>query len=164
MARAIGAETIDFEQADVIEALREMTGGRRPEKCIDAVGLENHATGGVGALKDRAMTAVGLATDRATSLRQAIIACRPSGIVSIPAVYNFPSEVPMGAAIQKGLTFMMGQTHVPYWQEDLLSRIEKGEIDPSFVITHRAKLEDGPKMYETFRDKKDGCIKVVMTP
>ena len=164
MARAIGAETIDFEQTDVIEALREMTGGRMPEKCIDVVGMENHAAGSVGAIMDRAKTAVGLATDRATSLREAIIACRPAGIVSIPAVYNFPSNVPFGAAIQKGLTFKMGQTHVPYWQEDLLSRIEKGEIDPSFVITHRAKLEDGPTMYETFRDKKDGCIKVVMTP
>ena len=164
MARAIGAETLDFMQVDVIEALREATSGRMPEKCIDTVGMENHAAGGMSAWVDRAKTAVGLATDRATSLREAIIACRPAGIVSIPAVYNFPDGVPFGAAIQKGLTFKMGQTHVPYWQEDLLSRIEKGEIDPSFVITHRAKLEDGPQMYETFRDKKDGCIKVVLKP
>jgi len=164
MARAVGAETINFEDANVLDALQDMTGGRGPEKCIDTVGMENHGGPTVGAMMDRAKTAVGLASDRLESLRQAILACRPSGIVSIPGVYSYVDKFPLGAAIQKGLTLMMGQTHVPYWQEDLLSRIEKGEIDPSFVITHRAKLEDGPTMYGTFRDKKDGCIKVVMTP
>ena len=165
MARAIGAETLDFEQVDVLEALKEMTGGRGPEKCIDAVGMENHGSGSIDAVMDRAKAAVGLATDRLHSLRQAIMACRPAGIVSIPGVYGgYLDKVPFGAAIQKGLTFKMGQTHVPYWQEDLLRRIEAGEIDPSFVITHRATLEQGPALYKTFRDKQDGCIKVVMTP
>lgn len=165
MARSIGAETINFEEADetVPEILKEMTGGRGPDKCIDAVGSESHATASFDAMLDKAKAAVMLGTDRPHVLRTAIMACRPGGIVSVPGVYGgFLDKIPFGAAMNKGLTIRTGQTHVNRYALDLLRRIEEGEIDPSFVITHRATLEDGPALYETFRDKKDGCIKVVM--
>ena len=165
MARAGGAEVVDFSQVDVLQVLKDMTGGRGPEKCIDAVGLENHGGGAIDAVLDKVKASVMLATDRLHSLREAITACRPAGIVSIPGVYGgYLDKVPIGAAFQKGLTFKMGQTHVPRFQEDLLRRIQEGDIDPAFVITHRAGLEQGPELYKTFRDKKDGCIKVVMRP
>ena len=165
MARAGGAEVLDFSQVDVLQALKDMTGGRGPDKCIDAVGLENHGGGAIDAVLDKVKASVMLATDRLHSLREAITACRPAGIVSIAGVYGgYLDKVPIGAAFQKGLTFRMGQTHVPRFQEDLLRRIQDGEIDPAFVITHRAGLEQGPDLYKTFRDKQDGCIKVVMRP
>ena len=165
MARAAGAETVDIGQHDAYPALMDMTSGRGPEKCIDAVGLEAHGSGTFDAVLDRAKQAVMLATDRAHVLRSAIMSCRPGGIVSVPGVYGgLIDKLPFGAAFQKGLTFRMGQTHVQRWQDDLLRRIERGEIDPSFVITHRATLEDGPGLYKTFRDKEDGCIKVVLRP
>jgi threonine dehydrogenase-like Zn-dependent dehydrogenase len=165
MAREGGAETIDFAQDDVYDRLQSMTNGRGPDRCIDAVGAEAASHGGIDALADRAKAFVGLTTDRAHALRQAIMNCRPGGTVSIIGVYvGFPDKIPLGAAMNKGLTFRMGQAHVPAYLEKLLAKIQGGEIDPSFVVTHVRPLESAPEMYRTFRDKKDGCIKVVLKP
>ncbi len=166
LAREYGkAETIDFSKKAVFDELQEMTKNRGPDRCIDAVGAEAHGGDSLGAVVDAVKTTIGLATDRPTALRQAIIACRKAGTVSIPGVYvGLLDKVPMGAAMNKGLTLKMGQTHVHRYLKPLLERILKGEIDPSGVITHRAKLADAPALYKTFRDKKDGCIKVVLTP
>jgi threonine dehydrogenase-like Zn-dependent dehydrogenase len=165
MARAAGAITIDFEEESVIERLNELTGGKGPEKCIDAVGLEAHATGTVDSMMDRAKQTVMLESDRPHVLREMIYVCRPAGVISVPGVYGgLVDKIPFGAAMNKGLTFRMGQTHVNRWTDDLLNRIQEGQIDPSFVITHTAGLEDGPALYETFRQKHDGCIKVVLKP
>ncbi|WP_246792351.1 zinc-dependent alcohol dehydrogenase [Burkholderia perseverans] len=165
MARQGGAITIDFDHDSVVERLSELTAGRGPEKCIDAVGMESHAARSLDAMYDRVKQAVMLETDRPHVLREMIYVCRPAGILSIPGVYGgVLDKLPFGAAMNKGLTFRMGQTHVNRWTGDLLARIERGQIDPSFVITHSVPLEDGPRMYETFRDKRDGCIKVVMKP
>lgn len=165
MAQAIGAETINFDEEKVPDRLKDLTGGRGPDKCIDAVGMEAHAGGSVDAIMDKAKASVMLATDRSHVLREAIMACRPAGIVSVPGVYGgMLDNVPFGAAMNKGLTIRTGQTHVNRYIEDLMRRIEEGEIDPSFVITHRAGLEEGPELYRTFRDKEDGCIKVVLRP
>ncbi|MBI0331786.1 zinc-dependent alcohol dehydrogenase [Burkholderia plantarii] len=165
MARQGGAITIDFDHDSVVERLSELTAGRGPEKCIDAVGMESHAARSLDAMYDRVKQAVMLETDRPHVLREMIYVCRPAGILSIPGVYGgVLDKIPFGAAMNKGLTFRMGQTHVNRWTGDLLARIERGQIDPSFVITHSVPLEDGPRMYETFRDKRDGCIKVVMKP
>jgi threonine dehydrogenase-like Zn-dependent dehydrogenase len=164
MARAGGADVIDFTEEDVFDRLRTMTGGRGPDACIDAVGLEAHGAT-FDAYIDQVKTAAFLATDRPNALRQAIHACRKGGTVSVAGVYGgFLDKVPFGAAFQKGLTFRMGQTHVMRYLEPLLGRIERGEIDPSFVITHHLPLEAGPEAYHLFRDKKDGCIKVVLKP
>ncbi|MBI5110492.1 MAG: glutathione-dependent formaldehyde dehydrogenase [Rhodovulum sp.] len=165
MARAGGAVTIDFENESVVERLNELTHGKGPEKCIDAVGLEAHATGSLDSLYDRAKQAVMLETDRPHVLREMMYVCRPAGILSVPGVYGgVLDKIPFGMVMNKGLTIRTGQTHVSRWTDDLLRRIAEGEIDPSFVITHRAKLEDGPALYKTFRDKQDGCIKVVLQP
>ena len=165
MAEAGGAETLDFSDVDVFEQLKEMTGGRGPDACIDAVGLEAHGWGSFQAVYDRVKAAMFLATDRPTALRQAIHACRKGGTVSVPGVYGgFLDKVPIGAAFNKGLTIKMGQTHVQAYMRPLLERIQKGEIDPSFVITHRLRLDDAPEGYKTFRDKQDNCIKIVMKP
>ncbi|WP_439552320.1 zinc-dependent alcohol dehydrogenase [Falsiroseomonas sp.] len=159
------AEVIDFTSQDVYDQLQTMTKGRGPDVCIDAVGAETHGLGSMDAMLDKAKAAVGLTTDRIHALRQAINCCRKGGTVSVPGVYiGFPDKFPMGAAFGKGLTMRMGQTHAQRFLQPLLDRIDKGEIDPSFVITHRLPLEEGPAAYETFRDKKDGCIKVVLTP
>ncbi len=158
------AEVIDLSVLDVFESLRDATGGRGPDACIDAVGMEAHGAS-ADDWYDRVKTAAFLATDRASALRQAIHACRKGGTVSIPGVYGgFIEKVPLGAAFGKGLTLKMGQTHVHRYLPILLDRIARGEIDPSFVITHRAPLEDAPAAYRTFRDKEDGCIKVVLKP
>jgi threonine dehydrogenase-like Zn-dependent dehydrogenase len=158
------AETIDFDKEDVFDVLKEMTGGLGPDACIDAVGLEAHGES-PDALLDRAKTAIFLATDRPTVLRQVINACRKGGTVSIPGVYGgFLDKIPFGAAFAKGLTFKMGQTHVHRYLAPLLKRIEEGEIDPSFVITHRISLEDAPRFYEIFNQKQDNCVKVVLKP
>ncbi|MGS1002188.1 zinc-dependent alcohol dehydrogenase [Burkholderia glumae] len=165
MARQGGAVTIDFDHDSVLERLNELTAGRGPEKCIDAVGMESHATRSLDAMYDRVKQAVMLETDRPHVLREMIYVCRPAGILSIPGVYGgVLDKIPFGAAMNKGLTWRMGQTHVKRWSGDLLARIERGQIDPSFVITHSVSLEAGPGMYETFRDKRDGCVKVVMKP
>lgn len=165
MAAAGGAITINFEEESVIERLNELTNDKGPEKCIDAVGLEAHATSTIDSMMDRAKQTVMLETDRPHVLREMMYVCRPAGILSVPGVYGgLLDKIPFGAFMNKGLTMRTGQTHVNRWTDDLLRRIEEGQIDPSFVITHRAKLEDGPGLYKTFRDKQDGCIKVVLTP
>lgn len=166
MAQKFGrAETIDFTKESVSDRLKEMTDGRGPDRCIDAVGCEAHATGSFDAVLDKAKAAVKLGTDRAHVLREAIMCCRKGGTVSVPGAYvGVPDKIPMGAFMNKGLTMRSGQTHMQRYMKPLLARIERGEIDPSFVITHRVALEDAPKMYQTFRDKEDGCIKVVIQP
>jgi threonine dehydrogenase-like Zn-dependent dehydrogenase len=166
MAKAGGAdEIINFEEDDVFTRLNELTNGKGPEKCIDAVGLEAHATASFDSVYDRVKQAVMLETDRAHVLRQMIFACRPAGVLSIPGVYGgVIDKVPMGALMNKGLTVRTGQTHVNRYVHDLLRLIEEGQIDPSFVITHKVKLDEGPQMYRTFRDKMDGCVKVVLKP
>jgi threonine dehydrogenase-like Zn-dependent dehydrogenase len=158
------AEIIDSEKENVVEKLRSMTGNRGPDSCIDCVGLES--TGHTpDALYDRVKMAMKLETDRPTALREVIQACRKGGTVSIAGVYGgLIDKFPMGAAFGKGLIFKMGQTHMQNYLKPLMGRIEKGEIDPTFVITHRLGLEDAPAAYKTFRDKQDGCIKVVLKP
>jgi threonine dehydrogenase-like Zn-dependent dehydrogenase len=158
------AETLDYTQVDVLDELRTRTGGQGPDACIDAVGLEAHGTT-LDAWYDRAKTSMYLATDRPHALRQAISACRKGGTVSIPGVYGgWLDKFPLGAAFAKGLTLKMGQTHMHRYLPRLLARIEAGEIDPSYIITHRVALDDAPAMYRTFREKQDHCIKVVMRP
>ncbi len=163
MAKEQGkAEVINYEEVDAGEALKEMTGGRGPDSCLDAVGMEAHGTG-VDALYDKAMQAVRMESDRPTALRQVIVACRKGGTVSIAGVYGgFIDKVPMGAAFNKGLTFHMGQTHVHKYLPKLLEYVQNGAIDPSFVITHRLPLEQAPLAYDIFNNKKENCIKVVL--
>ncbi|NTU83144.1 MAG: glutathione-dependent formaldehyde dehydrogenase [Chloroflexales bacterium] len=164
MAQAGGAELINYEEQPVLETLRELTGGRGPDACIDAVGMEAHGAGALG-LYDTVKQAVRAETDRPLVLREAIMACRKGGVVSIPGVYGgMADKIPLGALMNKGLTLTSGQTHVHRYLRPLLGRIERGEIDPRFVITHRLKLDAAPQAYRTFRDKQDGCIKVVLTP
>jgi len=165
LAKSAGAETIDFMQEEVYERINDLTHGRGADACIDAVGTEPETDASFDSRLDRAKVAVGLGTDRPHVLRQAIQSCRNFGIVSIVGVYGgFLDKIPMGSAINRGLTFRMAQTPVQRYLPKLMERIVKGEIDPSFVITHRAPLEDGPALYKTFRDKADGCIKVVLKP
>jgi threonine dehydrogenase-like Zn-dependent dehydrogenase len=165
MAEAAGAITIDFDEDSVISRLNELTGGKGPEKCIDAVGLEAHATHSLDSMMDRVKQAMMAESDRPHVLREMIYACRPAGILSIPGVYGgLVDKIPFGLAMNKGLTLRTGQTHVNRWTDGLLRRIREGEIDPSFVITHTVSLEDGPRMYRTFRDKEDSCVKVVLKP
>ena len=166
MARAGGAEVLDFSEVDILEELSKRTrNGRGPDSCIDAVGCEASGHGGADAVLDKAKAAVLLATDRVHVLRQAIMACRMAGTVSIPGVYvGMADKIPIGALMNKGLTIKTGQTHVQAYTKPLLAKIEAGEIDPSFVVTHPASLEDAPEMYKNFRDKKDGVIKVVLRP
>ncbi len=142
-----------------------MTKGRGADACIDAVGTEPDSTASFDSVIDRVKVATMLGTDRPHVLRQAIQCCRNFGIVSIVGVYGgFLDKIPMGSAINRGLTFRMAQTPVQKYLPELMGRIERGEIDPSFVITHRAPLADGPELYKTFRDKQDGCVKVVLKP
>jgi threonine dehydrogenase-like Zn-dependent dehydrogenase len=161
---AAGAETLDYTAVEVIDALRELTGGRGPDACIEAVGMEAHDTG-IEGVYDRVKQAVRLETGRPHALRTAIVACRKGGTLSVAGVFGgFIDKVPFGAAMNKGLTFRMGQTHVQKYLRPLLARIERGEIDPSFVVTHRLSLDEAPQAYETFKHKQDQCIKVVMRP
>jgi threonine dehydrogenase-like Zn-dependent dehydrogenase len=165
MAAAAGAETINFEDESVLERLNDLTGGKGPDKCIDAVGMEAHASSHLDGMLDRVKQAMLLTSDRAHVLREMIYVCRGGGVLSIPGVYGgLIDKVPFGMAMNKGLTFRMGQTHVRRWTDDLTRRIEEGEIDPSFVITHTAKLEEGPGMYRVFEQKQDSCVKVVLKP
>jgi threonine dehydrogenase-like Zn-dependent dehydrogenase len=165
MAEAGGAETIDFSKTDVYDELMALTNNRGPDSCIDAVGCEAAGHGASDATIDKVKAAAFLATDRVHVLRQAIMCCRKAGTVSIPGVYvGMGDKIPLGAAMNKGLTLKMGQTHVQAYTKPLLKRIVEGDIDPSFVVTHPATLEDAPEMYKKFRDKKDGVIKVVMRP
>ncbi len=159
-----GVETINFMDENLNAQLQEMTGGRGPDACIDAVGMEAHGTS-PGELYDWAKMGMRMATDRPNVLRQAILNCRKGGTVSVPGVYGgLIDKIPFGAAMNKGLTFKMGQTHVHRYLKPLLEHVVKGDIDPRFIITHRKKLEEAPAMYELFKNKKDDCIKVVLTP
>ena len=159
-----GAETINYAEVDLFEALEEMTGGRGPDSCIDAVGMEGHSPGAMGAY-DRVKTAMMMETDRPVALRQAILACRSGGTVSVAGVYSgFIDKFPMGAVVNRSLTIKSGQTHVHRYMRPLLNRIERGEIDPSFVISHRMRLDDAPEMYQVFNNKEDECMKVVLRP
>ena len=158
------AEVINYEKADVVEELKQRTGGRGPDAFIDALGMEAHGRS-IDALYDQVKQAFRLETDRPHVLREAIQACRKGGTVSVPGGYGgFIDKVPMGAAFNKGLTFKMGQTHVHRYMRPLLKRITRGEIDPTFVITHRLPLDEAPHGYRIFRNKEDNCIKVVLKP
>ena len=159
-----GAEIVDMSKEVVLDRLSELTGGRGPDACIDAVGMEAHGPALQGAY-DKVKTAMGMQTDRLTALRWAIMACRKGGIVSAPGVYGgVLDKVPFGAAFAKALTFKMGQTHVHRYMRPLLERIENGDIDPSFVVTHELPLSRAPEAYDVFARKDDGCIKVVLSP
>jgi threonine dehydrogenase-like Zn-dependent dehydrogenase len=165
MAEEGGAEALNYSEiGDLIEVLKELTGGRGPDACIDAVGMESHGAS-LDALMDQAKQAFRLETDRPFVLRQAIQACRKGGIISIPGVYGgFIDKIPFGAAFNKGLTFRMGQTHMHRYLRPLLERVQNGEIDPSFVISHRVSIDEVRAMYGTFLQKQNQCTKVVIDP
>ncbi len=165
MARDGGAETINYEDVDdVVQVLKDMTGNIGPDRCIDAVGMEAHTDSALYAY-DRAKQMLRLETDRPFALRQAIQACRKGGTVSVPGVYGgFVDKMPMGAFVNKGLAMKTGQTHMMRFMKPLLERIERGEIDPSFVVSHRVPLSRAPEMYRIFNDKQDSCTKVVLDP
>lgn len=159
------ADTINFSKHDVQETLMQMTRDRGPDRCMDAVGLEAHAGGTLDGIVDKVKTATKLATDRPHVLRQAIMSCRKGGTISVPGVYvGLADNIPFGAAMNKGLTFKMGQTHVQKYMPLLFEKIENEEIDPSFIITHKMKLDDAPHGYKIFNEKEDNCIKVVLKP
>jgi threonine dehydrogenase-like Zn-dependent dehydrogenase len=163
-AQESGAETINYSEANVFEVLKESTGGRGPDACIDAVGMESHGAG-VGHFYDRAKQALMMEIDRPEPLREAIHACRKGGTVSVPGAYGgFIDKFPIGAAFAKGLTIKMGQTHVHKYMRPLLEKIRRGDIDPSFVVSHTFPLDEAPRAYRMFRDKEDECTKVVMKP
>jgi threonine dehydrogenase-like Zn-dependent dehydrogenase len=165
MAREISkAETLDYEEVDVTQALKQMTGGRGPDACIDAVGMEAHGFGMIG-MYDRVKQTMMLETDRPVALRQALMACRNGGTVSVPGVYGgFLDKIPFGSVMNRSLTIKTGQTHVQRYMRPLLERIQNGEIDPSVVITHRLPLDDAPYGYDIFKNKQNDCIKVVLKP
>jgi threonine dehydrogenase-like Zn-dependent dehydrogenase len=164
MARdKVGAETLNYDDVDVLDALKEMTGGRGPDACIDAVGMEAHGHGPMY-LYDRAMHAARMETDRPTALRQAIQACRSGGIVSVIGAYGgFIDKFPIGAIMNRSLTIKSGQCHVQRYMKPLLERIQNGEIDPTFIITHRLPLAEAPQGYHLFKNKLDDCEKVVLS-
>lgn len=163
MAQKAGALVIDYEDSPVYETLLEMTAGRGPDACIDAVGMEAHGTGPM-AIYDKVKTGLNLETDRPTALREIIRACRKGGTISIPGVYGgYIDKMPMGAVFNKSLTIRTGQTHVQKYMPRLLDIVQRGELDPTFVITHRLSLDQAPKGYEIFKKKKDGCVKVVLS-
>jgi threonine dehydrogenase-like Zn-dependent dehydrogenase len=165
LAEKGNAETIDFSKETVYDRLMEMTKARGPDRCIDAVGCEAHGSGSIDAVVDKVKAAVYLATDRAHVVREAIKCCRKGGTISTPGVYiGFLDKIPLGAFMNKGLTWRTGQTHMQRYLAPLLKKIEANEIDPSFLITHRIKLAEAPAAYKMFRDKQDGCIKVVLSP
>jgi threonine dehydrogenase-like Zn-dependent dehydrogenase len=158
------AITLDYEEVDVATALKDLTGGRGPDACIDAVGMEAHGMGFMGAY-DRVKQAMGVETDRPVALRQALMACRNGGVVSIPGVYGgFLDKIPFGSVMNRSLTIRTGQTHVQRYMQPLLERIRNGDIDPTVVITHRMELDDAPMAFDMFCNKQDECIKVVLTP
>jgi threonine dehydrogenase-like Zn-dependent dehydrogenase len=164
LARAAGAEVLNPDEVDVLDALQQMTGNRGPDACMDAVGMEAGGHGVMFAV-DRAKQLAHIQMDRPQVLRQAMIACRKGGTVSVPGVYvSFIDKVPMGAFMNKGLTMKTGQTHMMRYMKPLLDRIEAGDIDPTFVVSHRLPLEAAPDAYRMFRDKQDGCVKVVLKP
>jgi threonine dehydrogenase-like Zn-dependent dehydrogenase len=156
--------TVDYSTESVTKRIRELTGGRGADACIDAVGMEAHGFGLAGGY-DKVKQAMRMQTDRPTALREAILNCAKGGTVSIPGVYGgIIDKMPLGAAFNKGLTFKMGQTNVPTHMPELLKRVEQGDLDPSYIISHRLPLEEAPNAYRMFRDKQDGCVKVVLNP
>ncbi|HJV80921.1 zinc-dependent alcohol dehydrogenase [Noviherbaspirillum sp.] len=158
------AIALNYEQVDIAEALKDMTGGRGPDACIDAVGMEAHGMGIMGAY-DRVKQAMAAQTDRPVALRQALMSCRNGGVVSIPGVYGgFLDKVPFGSVMNRSLTIKTGQTHVQRYMQPLLERIRNGDFDPAVIITHRMALDDAAYAYEIFCDKQDECIKVVLRP
>ncbi len=165
MAREkVGAETLNYEEVDIPEALNEMTGGQGPDSCIDAAGMESHAPNPMY-LYDRAKQAMMLETDRPLALRQAIMCCRNGGTVSVIGVYGgFIDKFPMGSVMNRSLTIRTGQCHVQRYLKPLMERIQKGDIDPSFVVTHRMPLDAAPQAFSKFLNKEDDCIKVVLKP
>jgi threonine dehydrogenase-like Zn-dependent dehydrogenase len=159
-----GAQTLNYEETDIQDALNEMTGGRGPDACIDAVGMESHTPGPLG-MYDRVKQALMLETGRPAPLRQAIMACRNGGTVSVPGVYGgFLDKIPFGSVMNRSITLKTGQTHVQRYMGLLLQRIQDGDVDPSFVVTHRMPLEQAPEGYRMFRDKQDRCVKIVLKP
>jgi threonine dehydrogenase-like Zn-dependent dehydrogenase len=163
--RESGAETINFDIENVYDRLMELTNGIGPDRCIDAVGCEALAGGSLDGMVDAMKTATMLGTDRVHVLRQAIWACRKGGTISVPGVYIGTGDMlPIGALMNKGLTLKTGQTHMQKYMPILLDRIQNGDIDPSFIVTHKVSLQDAPTMYQTFKHKMDGCIKVVLKP
>jgi threonine dehydrogenase-like Zn-dependent dehydrogenase len=161
LAQAAGAETLDYADEDLQKKIVDMTGGNGPDAVIEAVGMESHGAGGMMETMQTKLTS----TERPYALSQAILACRPGGTVSLPGVFVGPAvPTPLGAFVGKGLTLKTGQTHVQRYLEPLMNLIIEGKIDPSFLITHRIGLEEGPDAYKTFRDKADGCVKVVIRP
>jgi threonine dehydrogenase-like Zn-dependent dehydrogenase len=161
LAQQSGAETLDYDDEDLQQRILDMTNGQGPDAVIEAVGMESHGTGGVMETLQSKMTS----TERPYALSQAILACRPGGTVSLPGVFiGSAVPTPLGAFVGKGLTMKTGQTHVQRYLEPLMQLIVDGKIDPSFLITHRIGLEEGPDAYKTFRDKTDGCVKVVIRP
>ena len=164
VANHCGAETINFEEVDLLAALEDLTGGRGPDACIDAVGMEAHAAGAMGVV-DRAKQALQLETDRPAVLRQTIAACSNGGTVSVSGAYGgVVDRIPIGSLMNRSLTLRSGQTHVHRYMRPLLERIQKGDFDPSYIITHRLPLERAPEAYETFLKKDDDCLKVVLKP
>jgi threonine dehydrogenase-like Zn-dependent dehydrogenase len=160
-----GAQTINYEYVDVQDALMEMTAGRGPDACIDAVGMEAHSDLGPLQVYDRAKQAARLETDRGPALRQAIMSCKNGGTVSVIGVYGgFMDKFPVGSWMNRSITMRTGQCHVQRYTRPLLDRIERGDIDPSFVVTHRLPLDQAPRGYETFKNKEDNCVKVVLSP
>ena len=165
MARELsGAETLHFDAVDVPDALREMTGGRGPDACIDAVGMEAHGSG-LSYIYDRLKQTMKLESDRPTALREALMACRNGGIVSVPGVYGgFSDKIPFGSIMNRSLTIKTGQTHVQRYMQPLLERIQRGELDPGAIISHHLSLDEAPHGYEIFQKKQEQCIKVVLHP
>jgi threonine dehydrogenase-like Zn-dependent dehydrogenase len=165
MARDLSkAEVLNYEEVDIIDALKQMTGGRGPDACIDAVGMEAHGTG-ISYAYDRIKQAMRQETERPTALREAILSCRNGGVVSVPGVYGgFADKIPLGSIMNRSLTIKTGQTHVHRYMQPLLERIQKGELDPGCIITHHMALDDAPHAYELFKHKQDQCVKVVLHP
>jgi threonine dehydrogenase-like Zn-dependent dehydrogenase len=164
MAREMKAETLDYEEINVLDALKQMTGGRGPDSCIDAVGMEAHGAGLIGTY-DRAKQAMMLETDRPIVLREALMACRNGGTVSIPGVYGgFGDKIPLGTLMNRSLTIKTGQTHVQRYMQRLLEHIQNGDFNPTSIITHRLPLDDAPYAYDIFKNKQDECVKVVLKP
>jgi threonine dehydrogenase-like Zn-dependent dehydrogenase len=158
----LNAETLNYEQTNVREALNEMTGGRGPDACIDAVGLEAHGHTAMYAY-DRAKQALMLESDRPLALREAIMSCRNGGTVSVIGVYGgFIDKFPMGAIVNRSLTIKAGQCHVHRYMKPLLELIQSGRIDPTFIVTHRMRLDEAPLGFDMFNDKADECVKIVL--
>jgi threonine dehydrogenase-like Zn-dependent dehydrogenase len=164
MAEEAGAKVIDMRDEYIYDRLLDETAGRGPDACIEAVGSEAHGAT-VDAWYDQFAVSTFMVTDKAHALRQCINCCRKGGTVSVPGVYGgIIDKFPMGPFMNKGLTMKTGQTHMMKYMKPLLDRVQKGEIDPSFVITHKLPIDEAPRAYEIFKRKRDGCIKVVLKP